>query len=151
MWILQPCIDKGSQMEPSKRNTICPIIQANNTSQEKFYSSTPKQKTPGSNPKGHQEKYHIDDVIITTTKGSQPEANTVVLEENVIQVAKRQSSVATKCTFPKYFCVITELKREFLATLNSFRCMHSDHITRRMRKSVDSALLGRSDWKNNNP
>ena len=77
--------------------------------------------------------------------------NTVFLGENVIQIAKMQSSVATNLHFLSISCHNRAQKRKFLATLNSFRRMHSDRTTRRMQKSVDSSLLGRSDWNNNNP
>ena len=54
-------------MEPSKQNTIYPITQANNPSQEKFYSSKPHHRK---NQYGKEKAIKIKRADITTNDES---------------------------------------------------------------------------------
>ena len=66
--------------------------------------------------------------------------HTVFLGENVIQIAKMQSSVATNLHFFSILFYNKSQKWKILATLGLFWCMQSGYIAGCIQKSVDSSL-----------
>ena len=65
---------------------------------------------------------------------------TVFLGENVIQIAKMQSSVATNLHYLSILFYNKSQKWKILATLGLFWCMQSGYIAGCIQKSVDSSL-----------
>ena len=74
------------------------------------------------------------------TQTSSKNENTVFLGENVIQIAKMQSSVATNLHYFSILFYNKSQKWKILATLGLFWCMHSGYIAGCIQKSVDSSL-----------